>query len=63
MKSGSSSLPTTSPFSLTRSLRRLRHEYSPATLTLWAALWFVFLGFLFYPLAFMLKGALIYDGR
>ncbi len=63
MKSGSSSLPTTFPFSLTRSLRRLRYEYSPTTLTLWATLWFVFLGFLFYPIAFMLKGALIYEGR
>ncbi|MCS7186915.1 MAG: iron ABC transporter permease [Armatimonadota bacterium] len=63
MKSGSSSLPTTSPLSLTRSLRRLRYEYSPMTLNLWFALWFVFLGFLFYPIAFMLKGAVVYEGR
>jgi len=63
MKSGSGSLPTTSPFSLTRSLRRIRHEYSPTTLALWAGLWLVFLAFLFYPIAFMLKGAVVYEGQ
>ncbi|MCS7264361.1 MAG: iron ABC transporter permease [Armatimonadetes bacterium] len=63
MKSGSSSLPTTSSSSLARSLRRLSYEYSPMTLTLWFALWFVFFGFLFYPIAFMLKGAVIYEGQ
>ena len=63
MKSGSGSLPTTSPFSLTRSLRRIRHEYSPTTLALWAGLWLVFMAFLFYPIAFMLKGAVVYEGQ
>jgi iron(III) transport system permease protein len=32
-------------------------------LTLWASLWVVFLAFLVYPVAFMLKGAVWQDGR
>lgn len=63
MKSDSSSIPTMSSSSVTRSLRRIKGEYSPSTLVLWVSLWLVFLGFLFYPLAFMLKGAMFYEGR
>jgi iron(III) transport system permease protein len=32
-------------------------------LTLWASLWVVFLAFLVYPVAFMLKGAVWHEGR
>lgn len=63
MKSGSSYLQTTLRFSLTRSLKRLRYEYSPPSLALWSIAWLFIALFLFYPIGFMLKGALVYDGK
>lgn len=42
--------------------RPRRVDYPPAALALAAALWLAFGAFLFYPIAFMLKGAVISDG-
>ncbi|MFA0752335.1 MAG: hypothetical protein IMHGJWDQ_000084 [Candidatus Fervidibacter sp.] len=50
-------------FSLTKRLRQWRYEFSPSALSLWATLWLIFAVLLLYPIAFMLKGAVVYEGR